>query len=229
MIGPATAPGLAVGHPERVDEHAVREQLVGAARRLVAEGLCTGTAGNLSTRVAGGLLITPSGVDPGDLEAADLCFVGDDGSPSTGGRPPSSELAMHRAVYRASGAGAVVHTHPPYGTALSCAVAEVPSVHYLVARFGGPVRVAPYALFGTEELARNVVAALAGRSAALLAQHGAITTGATLHEAMEQAVLLEWLCQVTWLALQTGAPRTLSDGQLRDAADQFSRLRYGQA
>jgi L-fuculose-phosphate aldolase len=211
-----------------VDDAAAR--VIETTRRLVTDGLCIGTAGNVSVRDGDGILITPSGVDPDELGSADLCRVSRDGAMRTGGRgrEPSSELAMHLAAYDATGAGAVVHTHSPFATVLSTTHDELPAIHYLVAQLGGPVRVAPYALFGTAELAASLRAALDGRSAALLQNHGALTVGADLAQAHDRARLLEWLCALYWRALQAGPPRLLTDEELAAAADQFRRVRYGE-
>ena len=95
-------------------------------------------------------------------------------------------------------------------------------------QLGGPIRVAHYATFGTPELAANLAVALDGRSAALLQNHGALTYGASLVQAHDRAVLLEWLCALHWRALQVGRPRILDEDELRAVQDQLARLRYGE-
>jgi L-fuculose-phosphate aldolase len=140
---------------------------------------------------------------------------------------PTSELELHLAVYRRSDAGAVVHTHSPRATAVACVLDELPVVHYSLLAMGGAIRVAPFAAFGTLELAAAVADALDGRSAALLANHGAVTYGATLGEAVERAVVLEWACGVYLDAARIGAPRVLDEGQqaaVRDSAVRHSGL-----
>ncbi|HEU5004235.1 MAG TPA: class II aldolase/adducin family protein [Actinomycetota bacterium] len=194
--------------------------LVATARRLGPDGLATGTAGNLSVRVAPDrILVTPSGVAYGTLQTGHLCLVSEAGEViEAGPHAPSTELPMHLAAYRATGAGAVVHTHSPYATTLGTLVDEIPGVHYLVALLGGPVRVAAYATPGSAELAAGMAAGLEGRSALLLGNHGAVTVGATLHEAYERAVLLEWLCALYYRARLAGEPRILDAGELARVA-----------
>lgn len=191
-------------------------------------GLSTGTSGNLSVKVDDGVLITPSGVPAAATTADDLCLVDLDGEVRAGRRRPSSELPMHLAIYRATDVRAVVHTHAEYATAISLTHDELPAVHYAINSLGGAVRVAPYATFGTPALAAGVVAALEGRGAAILQNHGAVTTGATLAEAFERAQLLEWLCRLFWRALQAGTPRILTAAELAAVREQATALRYGQ-
>lgn len=202
-----------------------RTLVVEHARRLRPDGLVIGTAGNISARREDGLVaITPTFVDYDELEPRSISVVDETGA-LLEGPPPSSELPMHLLVYRSCGAGAVVHTHSLYATTLSTLVAAVPPVHYLFADLGGDVRVAAYADFGTEALARSVVASLDGRSAALLANHGAITTGQTVAQAYERSLLLEWLAEVYYRACLFGEPRALALRELDAAGAGLSRNR----
>jgi L-fuculose-phosphate aldolase len=121
----------------------------------------------------------------------------------------------------------VIHTHAPFATALSCVLEELPAVHYEMLRFGGSVRVAPYATFGSEGLAAAVHAALEGRTAALMANHGAVVAAADIDSAVELALLLEWACEVYWRAASLGTPRTLGDDDLRAVVEQVATLGYG--
>jgi L-fuculose-phosphate aldolase len=150
-----------------------------------------------------------------------------DGTPVEATLAPTSELPLHLAVYAACDATAIVHTHSVAATALSCLVDEVPPVHYYTAMFGGVVRVAPYAEYGTEELAQAAVAALDGRTACLLGNHGAIAVGSSLAQAYERAVYLEWLCEVALRTVSSGQPpRLLDDAQLGSVAARLAG--YGQ-
>ena len=126
---------------------------------------------------------------------------------------PTSELDLHLGVYRRYDAGAVVHTHAPMATALSCVIDELPCVHYQMLYLGGTVRVAPYETFGTPELAGSVLDALDGRTAALMANHGAIAYGAAVEQAMDLSLLLEWACTVYWRARALGEPSVLDEEQ----------------
>ena len=192
------------------------EALAAAARRTAEEGLVVGTGGNLSLRDGDRLLVTATGVDLAHCTAADVVAVGLDGTPLDPAAPaPTSELPLHLGV-RAdarSDAAAVVHVHAPWSTALACVLDELPVVHYQQLLLGGSVRVAPYATFGTPELAAGVRAALSGRSAALMANHGAVVVGASLEQALERALLLEWLCALHHRASALGEVRTLSEAQ----------------
>jgi L-fuculose-phosphate aldolase len=177
-----------------------REQVAAAGRRLAADGLVLGTAGNLSARRDNHVAITPTGAQLANLEAGQVSVVDLEGRLVAGELEPTSELGLHLGVYRRYGAGAVVHTHAPMSTALSCVLDELPCVHYQMLLFGGPPRVARYATFGTPELADSVLDALDGRNAALMANHGAITHGGDLGAAVELTLLLEWSCTVYWRA-----------------------------
>lgn len=211
-----------------MDHAAACFELVDRSRRLVAEGLCVGTAGNVSVRVPEGVLVTPSGLDPQVMTPGDVVLVGASGQVLAGDRRPTSELAMHLTVYERTGASAVVHTHSPFATALATTCEELPAIHYLVVQLGGPIRVAPYALFGTPELAANLAAAMEGRSAVLLQNHGAVTWGRTLAKAYERAVLLEWLCALYLRAVQLGTPRLLDAGELDAVRGHLDELHYGE-
>jgi L-fuculose-phosphate aldolase len=211
----------------------LREDVVRVCRELVARGLVVGTSGNVSARADDLVVVSPSGVDYAEL-TADLVGVHRlDGSPvSPGDAPlrPTSELPLHLGVYAATGATAIVHTHPVAATALSALVTEVPAIHYQVAMFGGPLAVAPYASYGTDELARNVVVALRERTACLMANHGAVTTGPDLGSALTGSWYLEWLCDVYLRALAAAgsqqAPRLLPADEIALVADKLAR--YGQ-
>ncbi|MGW7252485.1 class II aldolase/adducin family protein [Streptomyces decoyicus] len=198
-------------------------ELVATARRTVADGLVVGTSGNVSRRIKDLVLVTPSGVPydrlgPGDTTAVDL-----EGRQIIGALRPTSELPMHLAVYRSTTATAVVHTHAPYATAVSTLVPELPPVHYMTAALGGPVRVAPYALYGSDELAAHMLDALRDRTGCLLRNHGTLTYGDSLDQALDRTAQLEWMCRV-WLTASSvpgHTPSLLSAGQLDAAAAQL--------
>jgi L-fuculose-phosphate aldolase len=207
---------------------AQRAGLVDYARRMVRDGLADGMSGNLSARAGDLIAITPSGAPYEDMAPADICLVRPgDGSTATGGRP-STETPMHLAVYRATDAEAIVHTHSPFVIALSTVLDELPAVHYAMAGLGGLVRVAPYARFGTRELADGAVEALAGRTAVILRNHGALAYGASLGQAYGRARTLEWLASVYWHARLVGNPRTLTVAQLDEVREATRAIRYGE-
>jgi L-fuculose-phosphate aldolase len=190
-----------------------RARVAAAARRLAADGLVVGTAGNVSERAEGLVAITPTGAALDALGAEDISVVDLDGRQVDGKLAPTSELYLHLGVYERYGAGAVVHTHAPMATALACVLDELPVIHYQMLLLGGPVRVADYATFGSPELAAATLDALDGRMAALMANHGAIAYAHDLDTAVEQSLLLEWACGVYWHAAAVGTPRALDDEQ----------------
>jgi L-fuculose-phosphate aldolase len=214
-------------HPD-AGLQAAREQLAQYGARMVADGLAVGAAGNLSVRVGELIAITPSGIGYDELTPADICVVTLHGAEVETPETPSSELPVHLAVYGATRAGAVVHTHSAEVVAVSATCDQLPAVHYAITRLGGPVRVAPYTRFGSAGLADAALAALDGRQAAILQNHGAVCYGANLAAAYERALLLEWLARVYRLARAHGEPRILSQAELDEVAAEARRRRYGE-
>ncbi|MFI7129641.1 class II aldolase/adducin family protein [Nonomuraea sp. NPDC050153] len=192
----------------------LREQLCEYGRRAVELGLVIGTSGNLSVREGDLVAVTPSGAAL-DRLTPEMCPVVDvDGYLVEGELQPSSETPMHLAVYATTDARAIVHTHSVFGTIVATTMTELPPVHYNALILGGVVKVAEYATYGTPELAANVRAAMEGKKAALMANHGGVTVGATLEEAFEATRLLEWLCEVYVRGLSVGKPTILTNEQL---------------
>jgi L-fuculose-phosphate aldolase len=213
---------------------AARVQLVTYSARLLDDGLAVGSAGNMSVRVGDVVAITPSGIGYADMRPADVCLVTPagteftDGAGRTNRETPSTETPMHLAIYAATGAKAVVHTHSPEVIALSASRDELPAIHYQITGLGGPVRVAPYVRFGSAGLAAAAVQALDGRQAVILRNHGAVTYGRDLAQAYDRAVLLEWLARTYRLALSYGEPAILSAEALAEVAAEAKRRRYGE-
>ena len=209
--------------------HSEREQVAAAARRLAAGGLVAGTSGNVSARAGDRVAVTPTGAVLATLEPEQVTVVDLDGAVVDGELAPTSELDLHLGVYRRFDVGAVIHTHAPVATALSCVdgLEEVPCVHYEMLLLGGSVRVAPYATFGSPELAAAVAEALEGRTAALMANHGTVAHGADLEGALKATELLEWACTVFWRARAVGEPRALTAEQCQAVIDYAVRTRYG--
>jgi L-fuculose-phosphate aldolase len=201
--------------------------MIATARRMNATGLNQGTSGNLSQRVDGGFLVTPTGMDYEALEPEDIVFMRMDGS-HEGRRRPSSEWRFHRDILAARPeVGAVLHAHAMFCTTLACLHRGIPSFHYMVAVAGGvDIRCAPYATFGTEELSRHAVTALEGRKACLLANHGLIAVGTSLADALKRAVEVETLAAMYWRALQVGEPVLLSEAEMALVLEKFKT--YGQ-
>jgi L-fuculose-phosphate aldolase len=206
---------------------ALRERVAAAARRLAAEGLVLGTAGNVSGRDGELIAVTPTGAVLEQIEADHVAVVDIRGNHVEGELEPTSEMGLHLGVYREFACGGVVHTHAPMATALGCVLDELPVVHYHQVALGGSIRVAPYETFGTPELARATLEALAGRQAVLMSNHGAMAQGDTVEAAVEHSLLLEWLCSVYWHAAALGPPRTLSEEQCRDVVRTVVERDYG--
>ncbi|SFC13976.1 L-fuculose-phosphate aldolase [Bosea sp. CRIB-10] len=165
-----------------MSEQALREEIIAVAQAIDMAGFCPSKSGNVSARFGDGFLITPSGLPYARTKPEDLIYLALDGTILSGSRKPSSEWPFHVAIYKARpDAQAIVHTHSPRATALSCARRGIPAFHYMIALCGGAdVRCADYATFGSPELAENAVRALDGRKAVLLANHGVIALGASL-------------------------------------------------
>jgi L-fuculose-phosphate aldolase len=200
----------------------VRGDVTWLYNQVAARGLIVGSSGNVSGRISEGttMVITPSGADPEKM--TDLTAMSLDGKVLEGSAP-SSESAMHAAVYRVCPEAAfIVHTHADACTALACLGLAVPAFHYMVVQFGGAdVRCAPYATFGTLALAEMAAEAIRGRSACLLANHGMIVCAPSAVEALSRAVLLETLCRQYLLALSAGTPRLLTAQEMLDAQERF--------
>ena len=203
-----------------------RAEVVQYAQRLTSDGLVVGTSGNISLRVDDLIAVTPSGVDYATMTPEDIPVVRLDGTVVAGSLKPTSELPMHLRCYADSDAAAVVHTHSAAATALSLLRDEVPLVHYQLAMFGGQVRVAPYCTYGTPELADAMAAALDGRSATILANHGTIAYSHSLGHAFDKVSQLEWLCDVWLRAAAVGTPREISPEELDRVVQKFGT--YGQ-
>jgi L-fuculose-phosphate aldolase len=207
-----------------------RSALIAAAQAMAAARLSPGTSGNLSLRIEAGILITPSAIAYDTLtpDMIPLLKLHGPYGDYEGAYRPSSEWRFHLDIYRARpDVGAIVHHHAPYATALAMARRAIPPCHYMVVRFGGPdVRCCPYATFGTAELSAHVLAALDGRTACLMANHGGIATGPNIAAALAAATELEALAQHYALSLAAGGPVLLSDADIEAARRQFAAA-YG--
>lgn len=210
----------------------VREQVAAAARHLAAEGLLVGTAGNVSARADDGLVaVTATGVVLAGCRPDDVVLVDGDGTVVEGDLAPTSEAELHLGVLAdRPEAAAVVHTHAPWSTAVACVdgLTELPVLHYQQLLLGGAVPVAPYATFGTPALAAHVRAALEGRQVALMANHGSVALGDSLDQAVEHAVLLEWLAALHHRTSALGTPRVLTAQEQEDVVLAALARNYGQ-
>jgi L-fuculose-phosphate aldolase len=212
-------------------ERILRKEVIATALAMNAAGINRGKSGNVSVRWResdfDGFLITPTGVSYDQTTPEQIVAVTLAGQ-ARGTMLPSSEWRFHRDIYAARGdAQAVVHTHAPFATTLACMQRGIPPFHYMVAVAGGrDIRCAPYATFGTQELSDHAVAALAGRRACLLANHGMIAIGGSLERALALAVEVESLAEMYWRALQIGEPVPLPDTEMDAVLQKFAT--YGQ-
>lgn len=200
----------------------LRQAVIDTALKMNGSGINQGTSGNVSARWQNGFLITPSGVPYDRLDPAKIVAMAMDGS-HDGPLLPSSEWRFHRDILAARpDVGAIVHTHSPHATTLACLHKGIPAFHYMVAVAGGPdIRCAPYATFGTQELSNHALAALEGRTACLLANHGLIAAGPGLDQALALAVEVETLAGMYWRALQIGQPTILDDAEMARVLEKF--------
>ncbi len=204
-----------------------RRAVLETVRWLAERRLYTGTSGNVSCRVDGGFLVTPTGIACDVLAAGDMVHVGLDGG-ARGPLLPSSEWRLHRDIYRSRPeVAAVVHTHSPFATALACLRRPIPAFHYMVAKTGGAqLRCARYATYGTEALSKNALAALAGRRACLLANHGVVALGQDAVAARLLAEEIELLALQFVVARSAGNPAILPAAEMERVARKFAG--YGQ-
>lgn len=209
------------------EEWRLRVELVETCLAMNRTGINRGTSGNVSVRLGEGFLVSPTGVAYETLRPEQVVRMGWDGG-FTGELLPSSEWRFHRDLLAARpDLAAVVHTHSVHATALSIMGRGIPAIHYMVAAAGGPdIRCAPYATFGTQELADAVLAAMDGRSACLLAHHGVIAAGSSLSRALSLAVSVEELAQQYLLCLPHGEPPVLDEEEIATVLERFRT--YGQ-
>lgn len=205
----------------------LREDIITHARDFEASGLSVGKSGNISARCDSGFVITPTGFAYADLQPVDLAWCNMDGSLHDGDWAPSSEWPFHAAIYQTrEDINAIVHCHSPYATAIACNRKSIPAFHYMVATVGGnSINCADYATFGSNELSRNAVKALANRKACLLANHGQVATGNTVADAYQLAKEVEALARQYCISLQLGEPVLLDDEEMARNMEKFKH--YG--
>ncbi|PKK40214.1 Ribulose-5-phosphate 4-epimerase [Clostridiaceae bacterium JG1575] len=208
-----------------------RALLVAYGKKMLQDHLTTGTGGNLSIYCPeeGLIAITPSGVDYQKMKPRDIFLMRPNGEVVQGPKrhQPTSESALHLALYaKRPDVKAVCHTHSLYCVALAVCHTPLSPIHYLMAMGGSAVRVAPYATYGTEELAEHCVEAIQGDHAVLLANHGLITVGVTLEEAYARAQQLEFVARLQVLTQGAGAPKALSEEEMARVRTRFHSHPY---
>lgn len=200
----------------------LRKAIIAACLKMNDLGINQGTSGNISARIEGGFLITPSGIPYEKMKPEQIVEM-DLGGGYFGDFLPSSEWRMHYDIYlNKPEAGAVVHTHAIYCTALSCLHERIPAFHYMIGVAGGTnIRCADYATFGTQELSGNMLKALQNRSACLLANHGMICFAKDLDKTLWLAGEVETLAEQYWVARQMGKPAILNKREMTNILARF--------
>jgi L-fuculose-phosphate aldolase len=204
-----------------------REAVADASRHLAEKGLVIGTAGNISARSGDLIAVTPTGADLGTLTAEMITVIDLDGNVVDGDLAPTSEVPLHTGIYAATDALAITHAHAMASTALSCSHSELPALHYSCLELGGTPRTAPYATFGSQELADNVIEALKGRNAAMMQNHGSVAYGPNMEQAIHRLELLEWLAELYWRASSMGTPNVLTEKDFEDIITAAIERGYG--
>jgi L-ribulose-5-phosphate 4-epimerase len=204
-----------------------KRKIIDVCNKMLDMDLVIGTSGNVSTRVGDHVVITPTSLKYRTMKPEDMVVLDLDGDVLEGHRNPSVETPTHIEVYKnREDALAVVHTHSVYATALAVAGKPLPPIiDEVVPKLGGEIRVTSYAMPGTKELAKQVVAAMDMRSGVLIANHGALTCGKTLEVAFDNSVLLERACKIYLLSFQVGQPRLLPSDVVDDESDVWAMLR----
>ncbi len=200
----------------------LRQDVIDVCLEMNASGLNQGTSGNVSVRTPDGFLITASGIPYKKMKPVHIVEMDLDGG-YRGAFFPSTEWRMHMDIYKARPeAGAIVHVHSTYATAMAALRKEIPAFHYMIGVTGGTsLRVSNYAEFGTQELSNTMLASLKDRTATLLANHGQICFAPTLSKALWLAGEIEALCHQYWAASIIGRPIQLADEQMTSVLKRF--------
>lgn len=206
-----------------------RQEIVDHGRKMITNGLTTGSGGNISifNRKEGLIAISPSGLDYFETEINDIVIVDIEGNIVQGDLRPSSEMGMHLIFYKnREDANAIVHTHSKYATAVSCMGWDLKAVHYLVGFAGLDVKCADYATYGSPELAQNALDAIGNRNAVLLGNHGLIALGPNIERAFSTAEHLEFVSEIFCITKSLGNPNIISDSQMEDVLKKFNTYKY---
>ena len=207
-----------------------REMIVAYGKRMLSAGLTRGTGGNLSIydRNLELMAITPSGIPYEEIEAEDIMIMKLDGTIVEGNKTPSSEHAMHEIVYRTrEDVGAMLHVHSTFAVTLACLNEDLPAVDYRVAYSRErSVKCAPYASFGTTDLAVNALKTMGNQNAVLLANHGMNVVGPDLPKAFAIAEQLEFCAELYVRAQTIGKPVILPDDEMDKMVKRFIQAGY---
>ena len=207
-----------------MSELGIRKEIIATCLKMEELGINQGTSGNISHRFKDGILITPSGISYDLLKPKDIVFVPFSSKEGyVGEYPPSSELDFHFDILKAKPEiNCVLHNHSTYATSMAICRMDIPSHHYMVGVGGGKkIPCAAYATFGTSELSQNIIKALDGYNACLLANHGVVTTAITLKKALNIAIEVENLAKQYIMAKQIGEPIILGDKEMDKILEKF--------
>ena len=204
-----------------------KKELLDICLEMIERSMVIGSSGNASVRVGDHVVITPSSVKYKEMKPEDMMVIDLEGDTVEGDRNPSTESPMHLEAYRnREDAGAVIHPHSIYTTALSILHKPLPMViDEVVPKLGGEIKVASYSMPGTKDLAKNAIEAMEDRSVVLLANHGALCIGKNLRKALDNAILLERTCQIYLIALQAGQPIELPADVVEEEADLWEMMK----
>lgn len=188
-----------------------KKMVLRAAQRMEEKGLVVGTSGNISMRINASrnlklMAITPSSCYYDELKPQDIVIVDFNGERIEGKLKPSVETMLHIEIYKArQEVNAIVHAHPVFGSVMAVAKQRIPSIlDDQVTCLGGEIEVAEYAPSGSPEMVNNVVAALGTRNSVLIANHGTLSIGVTIREAITNCELMEKTAKVYAHAIAIG-------------------------
>ncbi|MEL0125058.1 MAG: class II aldolase/adducin family protein [Alphaproteobacteria bacterium] len=199
-----------------------KKEIIDASKYLLQLQFNIGSEGNISYRQKNEIYITPSGIKTSNLKPKDISKVDLNGKVLNKNKP-SSEILLHTWIYRNhKDIRAVVHSHSKWASILSCMRISIPSFHYMVAEFGGNnIKCSKYATFGTEKLSRYVNDVLHKRKGCLIANHGQVTIGCNLEEAVDLSIALEKLSEQFYYLWITKQTKLLSDKEMRKIVKLF--------
>ena len=202
-----------------------RKNIVEYGLKLKEKGLVKLTGGNLSiyNRKENLIAISPSGIPYEDIKLEDVVIIDPIGKIVEGNKKPSTEYKIHTKIYNnLDDINSVVHTHPIYSTTISCMKEEIPPIHYLVAYSGKKVPCAKYAPFGTKQLAKNTMKAIGkNHKAVLLSNHGLVTIGQDIKEALTINEIIEYVAQIYYRTKSCNNPQPLNKKQIKDAINKI--------
>ena len=206
------------------------DAVLSTAKGMLHKGLIEGTSGNVSARLPdGNIVCTPSSVDYEAMEKDDLVVVSPDGTvvERAEGRSPTSEILLHLACYKAfDDIGSVIHAHPVWATMFAVSHEPLPAcIDEFTMYVGGDVRCADYAASGSAEVGTNAVAALEGRGAALLANHGLVAVGPTPAKVLHIVAIVERTAQIAWGARALGGIVPIPEKINKDFAGVYELMR----